>query len=577
MSSKTDKLLVAAIDFGTTFSGYAFSFKGDYTNEPLKISTNQNWTAGSRSLISLKAPTVVLLKPNKDFLAFGYDAEDRYSELALDEEHHEYYYFRRFKMILHEEKPTRKTVVKDDKNKPMPAIQIFSMVIKYLKDHLLEALKTRGTTMENNDIHWVLTVPAIWTEPSKQFMRESAGLAGISNEQLSICLEPEAASIYCQHLPTEKMDSSFTSSAHGTKYMVIDLGGGTADITVHQKSPDGTLKELTKPSGGSWGGTRVDEAFNQLLIKIVGGGVYKEFVDKNKADYLDLQREMETKKRAVTNKEINNQKITVKIPVSLTQSFKDCTGEEIKDVIAQTRYAGKMNWITDKIRMEASVYRELFRGPEEQLIAHIKKLLQNPKLQDVKTLLMVGGFSESSIMQEAIKEAFASKNRKVIIPDDAGLVVLKGAVLYGHQPRSITDRISRYTYGINISPPWKHGEHSPERKVCIEGVDRVKDIFKKYIEAEQDLKVGEAVSGRHVTIKKRQKEMLLKIFASEEKNPKYVTDESCEYLGKLVVQLPEVDDKLKVDVKMIFGETELMVEARESTTASTYKAYFDFL
>lgn len=62
----------------------------------------------------------------------------------------------------------------------MPAIQIFSMVIKYLKDHLLEALKTRGTTMENNDIHWVLTVPAIWTEPSKQFMRESAGLVNIN-------------------------------------------------------------------------------------------------------------------------------------------------------------------------------------------------------------------------------------------------------------------------------------------------------------------------------------------------------------------------------------------------------------
>lgn len=576
MSSKADKLLVAAIDFGTTFSGYAFSFKAEYASDPMKISTNQNWTAGSRSLISLKAPTVVLLKPNKEFLAFGYEAEDRYSELALDDEHHDYYYFRRFKMILHEEKPTRKTIVKDDKNKPMPAIEIFSMVIKFLKDHLLEALKTRGTTMENNDIHWVLTVPAIWTEPSKQFMRESAGMAGISNEQLSICLEPEAASMYCQHLPVEKMGDSFSSAGKGSKYMVIDLGGGTADITVHQKQADGTLKELAKPSGGAWGGTRVDEAFNQLIIKIVGGSVFKEFNDKHKADCLDLHREMETKKRAVTNVDLQKQKITVKIPVSLTQCFKDSTGEEIKDVIPQTRYAGKMNWITDKLRMEANVYRELFTEPETQLINHLSKMLEDPKLKDVKTLLMVGGFSESNIMQEAVKEKF-SKTRKVIIPDDAGLVVLKGAVLYGHQPRTITDRVSRYTYGINISPPWKRGEHSPERKVSIDGVDRVKDVFKKYIEADQELKVGQHVSGRHVTIKKRQKEMLLKIFASEDKNPKYVTDDSCEYLGKVVVQLPEVEDKLKVDVNMIFGETELMVEARESTTGSTYKAYFDFL
>ena len=104
MSTKKNKILVAAIDFGTTFSGYAFSFKTDYENDPMKISVNQQWTAGSRSLISLKAPTVVLLDKSKHFLAFGYDAEDKYSELALDDLHHGYYYFRRFKMLLHETK-----------------------------------------------------------------------------------------------------------------------------------------------------------------------------------------------------------------------------------------------------------------------------------------------------------------------------------------------------------------------------------------------------------------------------------------------------------------------------------------
>ena len=102
MTSKKDKLLVAAIDFGTTFSGYAFSFKHDYKADPLKISVNQNWVAGSRSLVSLKAPTCVLLNQKKEFEAFGYDAEDQYSELALDENHFDHYFFKRFKMILHE-------------------------------------------------------------------------------------------------------------------------------------------------------------------------------------------------------------------------------------------------------------------------------------------------------------------------------------------------------------------------------------------------------------------------------------------------------------------------------------------
>ena len=100
-SEKKEKILVAAIDFGTTYSGYAFSFKHDYQNDPTKVSTNQNWVAGSMQLVSLKAPTCVLFDEKKNFHSFGYEAENVYSELALDNEHHKWYFFKRFKMILH--------------------------------------------------------------------------------------------------------------------------------------------------------------------------------------------------------------------------------------------------------------------------------------------------------------------------------------------------------------------------------------------------------------------------------------------------------------------------------------------
>lgn len=93
-------LIVAAIDIGTTFSGYAFSFVHQYMKDPLKISIN-SWTAGSGGLVSLKTSTCVLFDPEGEFDSFGYDAEDKYSELALDNNHHDWYYFRRFKMTLY--------------------------------------------------------------------------------------------------------------------------------------------------------------------------------------------------------------------------------------------------------------------------------------------------------------------------------------------------------------------------------------------------------------------------------------------------------------------------------------------
>ena len=100
-------LMVAAIDFGTTYSGYAFSLRHEFQEDPLKVST-QTWTAPSGRLVSFKTPTTLLLKGNGDFDSFGYDAESAYTDLANDEEHEEYYFFRRFKMSLFQRKEVRK-------------------------------------------------------------------------------------------------------------------------------------------------------------------------------------------------------------------------------------------------------------------------------------------------------------------------------------------------------------------------------------------------------------------------------------------------------------------------------------
>ena len=99
-SSPENYLLVAAFDFGTTYSGYAYSFR----NDPMNICTNMSWIAGSEKLISLKTPTCVLLNPKKEFHSFGFEAENKFASLAEEDQHHEWLLFRRFKMILHNNK-----------------------------------------------------------------------------------------------------------------------------------------------------------------------------------------------------------------------------------------------------------------------------------------------------------------------------------------------------------------------------------------------------------------------------------------------------------------------------------------
>ena len=65
--------------------------------------------------------------------------------------------------------------MEDETGKKLKALTVFSLTIKYLIDDLIENLnKQIKNGVDKNDINWVLTVPAIWDEHAKQFMRTAA-------------------------------------------------------------------------------------------------------------------------------------------------------------------------------------------------------------------------------------------------------------------------------------------------------------------------------------------------------------------------------------------------------------------
>lgn len=88
--------VVAAIDFGTTYSGYAFSF----TRDPDSIHMMRKWEGGDPGVSNQKTPTTLLLRPNGEFHSFGFGARDVYHDLE-EGETKKWYYFEKFKMSLH--------------------------------------------------------------------------------------------------------------------------------------------------------------------------------------------------------------------------------------------------------------------------------------------------------------------------------------------------------------------------------------------------------------------------------------------------------------------------------------------
>ncbi|KAL5012280.1 hypothetical protein ScPMuIL_010831 [Solemya velum] len=576
----SDRLIVAALDFGTTYSGYAFSFRHDYESQPQKICTNTAWIASGQGLVSWKTPTTVLLNPDKTFDSFGYKAEEKYAELAEEEEHEEWYYFSRFKMMLHNKLGLKRDISLEDANgKQMPANTIFTMALKFLADHVMETLHSRSIDVRKKDVHWVLTVPAIWNEPAKQFMREVAVKAGIESCDLTLALEPEAAALYCQITKVVRSVSndgkeSFGPLKPGTKYMVLDLGGGTVDVTVHEVLDDDTLKEIIKASGGAWGGTKVDEGFSKTMQELLDSDnrhVYQEFSRQYKSDFLELQRDFELKKRTITEE---TNKIHIRIPVSLCTLLRDMRDLTMEEAVKKSSFAEKMTFKRDRIHMSGAIMRKMFEQPISSILNHTCHLLE--KCNDIRYILMIGGFAESKLVREAIQRDFP--DIQVITPDDPGLCVVKGAVLFGHKPAAISSRISKCTYGVAVHGDFISGVHPENKKEVVGNEVICKDVFSKFVEISKDVAVGDRVSKTY-DVTCRESSVIVSVFASSKPYPILTTDKDSSKLGDITIHPPEDGwpQNAKIEVDMWFGGTEFNVQATDAATKKSYSTTFDFL
>lgn len=95
--SFSKKLVVAAIDIGTTQSGWALSTESYCGVNPFDFMF-YNWSTYYG--ISNKTLTCILFNKDKAFHSFGHKAEIKYLELVDEGEHHEWYFFKNFKTTL---------------------------------------------------------------------------------------------------------------------------------------------------------------------------------------------------------------------------------------------------------------------------------------------------------------------------------------------------------------------------------------------------------------------------------------------------------------------------------------------
>lgn len=587
-NARESKIVIAAIDFGTTYSGYAYIFR-DELDKANNSSEKRNviykhWQSGSDAgICSRKTPTCLLLNPKGEFDSFGYPAEGKYYNLTNDDAHHGWKFFKRFKMILLNEKNlSKETMIPDDQNNMFKAIDVFALSLKFIKDDLDTDLKKTGYDIEKEEIQWVITIPAIWNPRSKQFMRMAAEKAGIKGNQMEFALEPEAAAVFVKETKVAKQKVSDDEHALvpfqvGTRFMVLDLGGGTIDISVKEVLTDRALKELHRASGNGLGGDSINLRFFGYFKKVFGSKVMSIFKNENKhkAALYDLETEIELKKRNLDFDQRGN--IRLNIPPILFEIFEEFEKKDFDEYIGTLK---GLSFKKGKMFLNQEIVTEIFKPSVTSLVQLIQEIIAQEHVKKISDIIMVGGYSQSRIISKTIKDLFEHKNVNVIIPNDPDLAVLQGAVMYRYWPEVVRTRRSPYTYGTRLLRYWLEGDD--ESKKIRRGKSKeifCGDHFAKFVSLNDEFETGQTATLEVSPVEAETTEMAIDVYTSNKSDPRYTTDNGCEKLGRLVVHMPDTTKGLdrQADVTMTMGSTEIVVQGKMMPDGTPTKVVFDML
>ena len=343
-------------------------------------------------------------------------------------------------------------------------------------------------------------------------------------------------------------------------------------MTVHAIQDEGSIKEIHKVTGGPYGGIKVNQQFETLLDELFGAQELQQYRKQYPSDWLCLMNEFEGKKRG--ERVLDS---TVMTNIRLPRSFVSLAN--------QSRSRAMLRYREKEIKLKNNEYLALSSGVMKQLFApviqgikkHLQTLQREPKLSKVKTMLLVGGFADSALLQQEIKRDF-SRQFRVLIPNHATIAVVQGAVIFGKKPTKITERVVTTTYGAGCMRNFIYGVHPEEKKFIADGIDWCNDLFNLFVRENAVVRIGQKFTKNYAPTRATDTEIRIPFYAASNPNAEYITDPGMTKIGSVVVQSPDTrrGRDREIEVRMYFGRTEITASAKDLTTGNVARTILEF-
>ncbi|KAK1854233.1 hsp70 family chaperone [Colletotrichum chrysophilum] len=477
-NDRNDDILVIGIDFGTTFSGVAWSTAADFARNEINLVTS--WPGSGTQ--EAKAPTELFYEYGQ--VMWGYD-------IPLDADP-----IRWFKLLLVKDEDLTKELrnseplvharkfVDETEKKP---VELIADYLRALFEHTLYVIrKARGqSVLDALRFHVVITVPAIWQDYARRDMEQAAEMAGIMDSRpagqtkLTFAPEPEAAALSTLYESGRNLNK-------GDVFVICDAGGGTVDLISYEVTNNKPLaiKEVGEGTGGLCGGVFIDKAFEKACRDRLGRkwGRLSPAVIK---DLMKKEWEVAIKSTFKPDTKRSNREYIVGFPLETFRTPSDSFDDLSKQPLIKN---GRIHFQQSHIK---GMFAGSFRGIDTLVNNQIRMALK--KKSKVTGIILVGGLGTSPYLYEHLKDKHSTSNVSEIL-QSGGIkprtAICRGAIYKGFlekpsgtivPPIEVTSTVSRYSYGIKYVTEYNEAQHLREDKMWDGSQWRARNQIKWYL------------------------------------------------------------------------------------------------
>ncbi|XP_056432143.1 heat shock 70 kDa protein 12B-like [Gadus chalcogrammus] len=385
---------------------------------------------------------------------------------------------------------------------------------------------------------------------------------------------------------------------------LLSTAYGDIDRTPHDPEEDHSpFMVLWFSPGGPYGSVGVDLAFEAMLCQIFGEAFIQSFKARRPAAWVDLTIAFESRKRSAAPGRPNA--LNVSLPFSFMDFYKTQRGHSVEAALRRSNM-NIVKWSSQgMLRLTQEAMNELFQPTVSGIVRHIEELIAKPEVRGVRFLFLVGGFAESPMLQRAVQNALGRACR-IIIPQDVGLTILKGAVLFGLDPTVVRVRRCPLSYGVGVLNRFVDGRHPRHKLLVKDGREWCTDVLDRFVAVDQSVALGEVVGRSYTPARAGQRKIIINVYCSAADDVTYISDAGVRKCGTITLDLPEAPappppgaagaavagaglgaglgagaaaaaERREIRATMQFGDTEIKVTAVDVMSSRTVRASIDFL